>query len=251
MKRSTVLPIAECEMPDELITAHSESGDRKSEIVCHVLEPLAFAARLFGRGRRRGRQRENPAGRLPERARGRPAPGRAGQNVPGRRRPGARGRTTAGGVLPGGRTDAARGDSRTQSGHRAARGHGRDENEPRHGRRDRLRPAGRSRRPQGLRRAPASGRHRAPQAVAGRRRTARESQDRVAELAGDQARRRHPRNRLRQTRRAAGNAPRRDDRGAAGKSEVGIRRGRFRKIRPRNRPLDAVRQACEGTETAS
>jgi len=40
MKRSNVMQIAECEMPDGPVAPHSESGDRKSEITCHVLEPL-------------------------------------------------------------------------------------------------------------------------------------------------------------------------------------------------------------------
>ncbi len=40
MKRNSILPIAECEMPAEMVAAHSETGDRKSEVVCHVLEPL-------------------------------------------------------------------------------------------------------------------------------------------------------------------------------------------------------------------
>jgi len=43
MKRNNILPIAECEMPAEMATAHSETADRKSEVVCHVLEPLGSA----------------------------------------------------------------------------------------------------------------------------------------------------------------------------------------------------------------
>lgn len=40
MKRNSILPIAECEMPAGMVAAHSETADRKSEVVCHVLEPL-------------------------------------------------------------------------------------------------------------------------------------------------------------------------------------------------------------------
>ncbi len=43
MKRNSILPIAECEMPAEMVAAHSDAGDRKSEVVCHVLEPLGPA----------------------------------------------------------------------------------------------------------------------------------------------------------------------------------------------------------------
>jgi len=35
-----ILPIAECETPDDAITSHSEGGDHPSGIVCHVLEPF-------------------------------------------------------------------------------------------------------------------------------------------------------------------------------------------------------------------
>jgi flagellar biosynthesis/type III secretory pathway protein FliH len=40
MKHSAVLPVAECQMPDEAVPARAEPGDRKSAVVCHVLEPL-------------------------------------------------------------------------------------------------------------------------------------------------------------------------------------------------------------------
>jgi len=54
MKRSAILPIAECETPDETAPAHAETGERKSEVVCHVLEPLPcsldFSAEGAGEG---------------------------------------------------------------------------------------------------------------------------------------------------------------------------------------------------------
>ncbi len=50
MKRSTILPIAECEMPEDSITPHSESSDQNSGIVCHVLEPFASSLDCSGEG---------------------------------------------------------------------------------------------------------------------------------------------------------------------------------------------------------
>jgi flagellar biosynthesis/type III secretory pathway protein FliH len=50
MKRSTIVPITECEMPDEMVPAHSETGERKSEVICHVLEPLPSSLDYPGEG---------------------------------------------------------------------------------------------------------------------------------------------------------------------------------------------------------
>jgi flagellar biosynthesis/type III secretory pathway protein FliH len=50
MKRSAIVPITECEMPDEPPPAHSETGERKSEVVCHVLEPLPASLDYSGEG---------------------------------------------------------------------------------------------------------------------------------------------------------------------------------------------------------
>jgi flagellar biosynthesis/type III secretory pathway protein FliH len=40
MKSRAVLSVAECQMPDQPAPAAAETGDRKSAVVCHVLEPL-------------------------------------------------------------------------------------------------------------------------------------------------------------------------------------------------------------------
>jgi len=50
MKRNAVLAIAECEMPEAPVAPHSESGDRKSEVTCHVLEPLQSPLDLSSEG---------------------------------------------------------------------------------------------------------------------------------------------------------------------------------------------------------
>jgi flagellar biosynthesis/type III secretory pathway protein FliH len=50
MKRNAVVPITECEMPDEMVPAHSETGERRSEVICHVLEPLPSSLDYSGEG---------------------------------------------------------------------------------------------------------------------------------------------------------------------------------------------------------
>ena len=100
MKRqcpSCRLPNAKCPMGRSRRIRRPQTGNRRSSATSSNRSVRRSTIRARAR---RERQRGNPAGSLPERARGRPAPGRAGQDAPGRQRPGARGRATAGASSP-------------------------------------------------------------------------------------------------------------------------------------------------------